>query len=132
MGRRGLVGEPEPFKIALLDLLSKYEHRPSQDLLRQGLEALVRVLMDLEVSQQIGAARYERTPTRTNYRNGYRLRDWQTRVGNITLRIPKLRQGSYLLCFLEPRSSTRRWPRSAAARSNDPIASRHASIRSGR
>lgn len=93
-------------KIALLDLLSKYQ--PDQDMLREGLQVLAQALMELEVSQKIGAERYERTATRTNYRNGYRHRDWDTRVGTIPLRIPKLRQGSYLPCFLEPRRRAER------------------------
>ena len=42
--------------------------------------------------------------TRTNVRNGYRVRDWDTRVGTIDLAIPKLRQGSYFPeWLLEPR-----------------------------
>src|SRR5262249_16789012 len=60
-------------------------------------------LMELEVSQQAGAGRYERTEQRSTYRNGYRERTWQTRVGEIPLRIPKLRQGSYFPSLLEPR-----------------------------
>ena len=50
----------------------------------------------------------ERSPLRENHRNGYRERDWQTRLGELTLKIPKLRQGSYLPDFLEPR---RHWER---------------------
>ncbi len=60
-------------------------------------------LMGLEVSQQIGAERYERTAIRSGQRNGHRRRGWETRVGEIPLDIPKLRQGSYFLRFLEPR-----------------------------
>src|SRR5690606_3985623 len=59
--------------------------------------------MELEVSEQIGAQRHERTPDRVTYRNGYRTREWDTRVGTIELRIPKLRQGSYFPSLLEPR-----------------------------
>src|SRR5215472_8973026 len=56
-----------------------------------------------EVKQKIGADRYERTEERTTYRNGYRERDWQTRVGEVPLKIPKLREGSYFPSLLEPR-----------------------------
>lgn len=50
--------------------------------------------MELEVIEETGADRYERAPTRKAYRNGYPSRPWDTRVGTIELRIPKLSQGS--------------------------------------
>lgn len=59
--------------------------------------------MEAEVSQIIGAERFERTDERKNYRNGYRQREWDTRVGTIELQIPKLRKGSYFPSLLEPR-----------------------------
>jgi putative transposase len=60
-------------------------------------------LMELEVGELTGAADGERSPDRLAQRNGYRDRDWQTRVGTVELRIPKLRRGSYFPAFLEPR-----------------------------
>src|SRR5512146_827466 len=59
--------------------------------------------MDVEVSAQIGASRYERSSERTTQRNGYRTRPWDTRLGTLELAIPKLRQGSYFPSWLEPR-----------------------------
>ena len=53
----------------------------------------------------IGAGRHERTAERLNYRNGYRERSLDTRLGSLQLRIPKLRQGSYFPPFLEPRKT---------------------------
>jgi transposase-like protein len=73
------------------------------DFLREAVRVMSAMLMEIEVKQQIGADRYERTEERTTYRNGYRDRDWQTRVGEIPLRIPKLREGSYFPSLLEPR-----------------------------
>jgi transposase-like protein len=61
------------------------------------------MLIELEVDQQVGASKHERTHTRKNYRNGHRQRIWKTRVGEIDLAIPKLRKGSYLPSILEPR-----------------------------
>jgi transposase-like protein len=60
-------------------------------------------LMALEVDSLCGAGHGERNAERTNQRNGYRERAWETRAGAITLPIPKLRKGSYLPFFLEPR-----------------------------
>jgi putative transposase len=53
--------------------------------------------MEVEVSAQIGAERGQRTPERVTHRNGYRPRDWDTRVGTVELEVPKLRSGSYHL-----------------------------------
>jgi transposase-like protein len=61
------------------------------------------MLMELEVEHQVGAGKHERKPERSNYRNGYRERSWETRVGEIDLAIPKLRKSSYYPSFLEPR-----------------------------
>lgn len=73
------------------------------DLLREGVKVLAQALMESEVSAQIGAEPYERTSGRTAYRNGYRSRTWDTRVGTIELKIPKVTQGSYFPSLLEPR-----------------------------
>jgi putative transposase len=73
------------------------------DFLRESLRFVVEALMEAEVSELIGAAHGERTPDRATHRNGYRARRWDTRAGELELRIPKLRQGSYFPSFLEPR-----------------------------
>jgi putative transposase len=76
---------------------------PEADFLKEVVRWTVQELMDAEVSAQIGAERYERTGERTAQRNGYRRRDWDTRVGTLDLAIPKLRTGSYFPSWLEPR-----------------------------
>lgn len=73
------------------------------DFLAQAAGLVAQMTMELEVEQQIGAAKHARTVTRTTQRNGYRERSWATRAGEIPLRIPKLRQGSYFPSLLEPR-----------------------------
>jgi putative transposase len=67
---------------------------------------VVQMLMEADVEGLIGAARHERSGERTTYRNGYRDRAFDTRLGSLQLRIPKLRQGSYFPPFLEPRRTT--------------------------
>ena len=78
------------------------------DFLREGVRVLAQALMDAEVSVQIGAEHSQRTPTRATHRNGYRGRDWDTRVGTVELQIPRVREGSYLPSFLEPRRRAER------------------------
>jgi putative transposase len=91
-------------KIALLELIRKIGLEDGDvDFLREGLKVLAEAVMDAEVSQIIGAERFERSSERKNYRNGYRSRDWDARVGTIELQIPKLRKGSYFPSLLEPR-----------------------------
>jgi putative transposase len=65
-------------------------------------EAVLQLLMESDVEGMIGAGRYERT----TWRNGYRDRTLDTRLGALQLRIPKLRQGSYFPPFLEARKSS--------------------------
>lgn len=89
------------FSIALEELLDKTG--ADVDFLREAVQLLAQALMELEVSRKIGAERHERTSERVTQRNGYRNRRWDTRVGTIDLRIPKLRQGSYFPSLLEPR-----------------------------
>ena len=64
------------------------------------------MLMEADVEGLIGAGRHERTGERLTYRNGYRDRTLDTRLGSLQLRIPKLRQGSYFPPFLEPRKTS--------------------------
>ncbi len=61
---------------------------PGADWLRDMVRWTVQELMEAEVSAQIGAERYERTGERASYRNGYRPREWDTRVGTLELVIP--------------------------------------------
>jgi transposase-like protein len=67
----------------------------SPDLLRSMVATFVEALMSAEADAVCGAGYNERSPERTNSRNGYRSRDFDTRVGTIATRIPKLRTGSY-------------------------------------
>jgi len=89
--------------VALRDALGKILQSEHADLLRESVALVVREVMEFEAAEHTGADRYERSPERVTYRNGYRQREWDTRVGTIELAIPKLRQGSYLPSFLNAR-----------------------------
>jgi transposase-like protein len=90
-------------RLPLAELLAK---AGDEDFLRAVAEAVVQMLMEADVEGLVGAARHERSGERTTYRNGYRDRAFDTRLGSLQLRIPKLRQGSYFPPFLEPRRTT--------------------------
>jgi putative transposase len=87
-------------RLPLAELLEK---AGETDFLRAVAEAVLQLLMESDVEGLIGAGRHERSPERLNYRNGYRERALDTRLGTLQLRVPKLRQGSYFPPFLEPR-----------------------------
>jgi transposase-like protein len=89
--------------MALAEVVRKAEEQGEVDFLRDGVRVLTQALMEIEVSQQLGAERYERTGERVGQRNGYREREWDTRVGTIGLRVPRVRDGSYFPTLLEPR-----------------------------
>src|ERR671916_2315179 len=87
-------------RMALLELIEK---SADADLVREMLGFAAERLMEAEVQVRTGAAHGARDPARQVQRNGYRGRAWETRAGRIELEIPRLRRGSYLPSFLEPR-----------------------------
>jgi putative transposase len=95
-------------RMALAELLRKAEAEPGLDVLRDGVRVLAEAVMDLEVEQHLGASWHERTPERSGQRNGYRDRQWDTRVGTVELRVPRVRDGSYFPALLEPRTRAER------------------------
>lgn len=95
-------------RMALAELLRKAEAEPGLDVLREGVRVLAEALMALEVEQHVGAGYHERTPGREGYRNGTRERAWDTRVGTVALRVPRVRDGRYFPSLLEPRTRAER------------------------
>jgi transposase-like protein len=93
----------ESVSMALAEPVRKAEQQGDVDFLREGVRVLSQALMEVEVSQHLGAERHERTAERAGYRNGHRDRAWDTRVGTLELRVPRVRDGSYFPSLLEPR-----------------------------
>jgi transposase-like protein len=90
-------------KMELMELVRNTEGA-DVDFLREGVRVLAQALMEVEVTDQIGAGHGERNPeARTAQRNGYRDRGWDTRAGTVELSIPRLRTGSYFPSFLDAR-----------------------------
>jgi putative transposase len=94
--------------MALLDLVRKAAGEPDVDFLREAMGMISHALMEAEVEAHVGAGRHERSSDRTGQRNGYREREWDTRVGTIPLRVPRVRDGSYFPALLEPRTRAER------------------------
>jgi len=86
-----------------MDLLPWIRNRIEEadiDLLREMVSSVAAALMHADVDARCGAEYGERTPDRQNSRNGYRERTWDTRVGTMTLPVPKLRNGTYYPAWL--------------------------------
>lgn len=87
----------------LLALLRKVAADSDVDTLREAVRVMAQAIMEEEVTDIVGADRGARSETRTGHRNGYRDRDWDTRVGSIELKVPRVRDGGYIPSLLEAR-----------------------------
>ena len=94
----------------ITSFVGKLLEQDDVDALREGVRVLAQAVMETEVSSQIGAAPYERSSERVAYRNGYRTRRWDTRVGTIELKIPQGHRRRLL-----PESARAAAPRGAGA-----------------
>jgi transposase-like protein len=92
-------------RMALMEALQKAD---DGNFLRALAETVLQILMEADVEGMIGAGRYERSGERTTWRNGYRERTLDTRLGSLNRKIPKLRTGSYFPPFLEARKTAER------------------------
>ncbi len=88
---------------AVSDLLDALRAGEGVDLVRESVRIVLQELIEAEATETIGAARYERTGTRTTERNGTRPKLLTTKGGDVTVAIPKLRQGSFFPSILKPR-----------------------------
>lgn len=84
-------------------LLGKLEQMADPDFLREAMRVTLQAIMEEDVQRLTTLGLHERGEDRSNYRNGYRNREFDTRLGTIPLRLPRTRSGSYLPPFLEPR-----------------------------
>jgi transposase-like protein len=115
----------DELRIELQELLRKAQIEHDADFLRESVRALSQALMELEVEEHIGASRHERTPERTGRRNGYRDRQWDTRVGTVRLSVPRVRDGAatsprYWSPVGRPRGRSLRWFRKPTCMGSPP------------
>jgi len=98
--------------VELVDKVMGSEHA---DVVRESVAWVAAEIMEAEVAGQVGAELGEVAPERVAQRNGYRPRAWDTRAGEIELRIAKLRSGSYFRRFWSrgagPSRRSSRWSR---------------------
>ena len=85
------------------ELLDAFRAGEGVDLIRDAVQLVLQELIEVEATEEIGAGRYERSDSRVTERNGGRPRLLATQAGDIELRIPKLRKGSFFPAILEPR-----------------------------
>ncbi len=88
---------------AVSDLLDAFRAGDGVDLIREAVQLVLQELIETEAIEHIGADRYERCDARVTDRNGHRPRLVATQAGDVELRIPKLRKGSFFPSILEPR-----------------------------
>ena len=88
---------------ALLELFEAMQAAGVEDRIRTAAQTIYQALIDAELTSVIGAGPWERTDGRTAQRNGTRSRLLTTTAGDLELRIPKLRSGSFFPCLLERR-----------------------------
>jgi transposase-like protein len=88
---------------ALLEVLDALKAAEVDDRIRQAAETIYQALIEAELSAVIGALPHERTGSRTAHRNGHRQRVLASTAGDLELRIPKLRAGSFFPSLLERR-----------------------------
>ena len=88
---------------AVSELLDAFRAGDGVDLIRESVRMVMQELIEAEATERIGAARYERNEARVTERNGTRPRLAATQAGDVELRIPKLRKGSFFPVILEPR-----------------------------
>jgi putative transposase len=88
---------------ALLDLLTELNATDVSDRIRTATQTLYQELIEAEATALIGAGSWQRSDERTAVRNGSRPRTLTTTAGDLQLRIPKLRTGSFFPSLLERR-----------------------------
>jgi putative transposase len=84
-----------PHSVDPAEMLEQHLASASPDLLREMIASFANAMMSAQADQVCGAGYGERSSERVNRRNGYRMREWDTRVGSVELAVPRLRERSF-------------------------------------
>ena len=88
---------------ALLEMIEMFRTADGGDVMRRLLGGMLQAVVDAEATAHIGAGLHERSETRTTQRNGTRDKTVTTAAGDLTVKIPKVRTGSFFPALLAPR-----------------------------
>ncbi|WP_432504478.1 transposase, partial [Kineococcus arenarius] len=88
---------------ALSSLAQALTDADSGEVMRRLLQGALQALIEAEAETHVGAGRHERASTRTTQRNGSREKLVATTAGDLTVKIPKTRTGSFFPALLHPR-----------------------------
>lgn len=84
-----------PHSVDPAEMLEQDLASASPDMLREMIASFANAMMSAQADQVCGAGYGERSVERVNRRNGYQMREWDTRAGTVELAVPKLREGSF-------------------------------------
>jgi putative transposase len=88
---------------ALLEMIEMLNAADGGEVMRRLLGGMLQAVVDAEATAFIGAGLHERTDARTTQRNGTRDKTVTTAAGDLTVKIPKVRTGSFFPALLAPR-----------------------------
>jgi putative transposase len=88
---------------ALLEMVEMLRTADGGELMRRLLGGMLQAVVDAEAAAHIGAGLHERSDARTTQRNGTRDKLVTTATGDLTVKIPKVRTGSFFPALLCPR-----------------------------
>jgi len=98
-------------RMDLSGFVGKLLEEQDGDVLREGVRVLAQALMEAEVTTLVGAERHERSEERTAYRNGTRVRSWDTRVGSSPSSPTRKRKGGSKKEARKTRAAGQTWRR---------------------
>src|SRR5262245_15009542 len=95
------VSETAAQPLPVIQVNHEQVHQHLDALVRDSVEQTLNALLDAEADELCGAKRYQRSPERLDTRAGHYTRALQTRVGEVELKVPKLRNLPFETAIIE-------------------------------